>query len=294
MRTMRTKARPRSGATIAEFGPALFLFFFILFPLMNLVGYAWCVATATLIAHDCARAASESSDYPAALSAMQNRVQQDLASGFGTFAHLAPFGGYANCGADLYVTVTDVNTQASVTYGPNSPVPPPIDATKNIYEYQVKTLFDVKPCLNLAGLPFIGSTPMIGHSSRLNTVAFRAVEMPQGLAMGSGSSLTGTIGSGAPIAGDPIVPSGGNDDPVYAPGQWSPPPGWGNQPVAGAGSPVPIGGHDLGGGVPGQGTGGGVHRVGGPIGPGSGSPSAAPVPAAGNPNAIHQAHPGGL
>src|SRR5438477_6721795 len=89
--------RTRGSASLAEFGPALFVFFlFILFPMIDLLGVATGFATVNFIATQAAAAASVSSDYDAAMSAAMQKVQTLSSSGFGAFAKLVPSGGYNN------------------------------------------------------------------------------------------------------------------------------------------------------------------------------------------------------
>jgi hypothetical protein len=176
------KARSRHGSALNEFGPALFIFFFFaLFPMLNLVGVAIGFTTVQMIAQQTATAAAASTSYSQGLTAMQTTANNLQATGFAKFAKLVPVGGFSSCGCDLYVARTDITSQAITSFGPNTPMPAPIDSTKYIYEYQVKATYQILPFVNMSGVPFIGAVPGLGAPASVQYAGSRAVEYPDGL-----------------------------------------------------------------------------------------------------------------
>lgn len=262
----RLTRRSSGAASVAEFGPVLFIFLLIvLFPLINLIGYGAGVATVGLITTQAGVAAQNSLTYSQALTDVESTVTAMTNSGFGKFARLRPVNGYNGCGADVYVIVTNFKTKQSQTYGPNTPYPGTIDESNYIYEYYINTNFRLDPFLNLSGLPFIGNVPIVGASSALTWNINRNAEHPDGLntiaSGGSGGGGSGTGGGGGGGVGAGGGGSIGNSgiDPTSPPGPGGGPGGGGG----GGGGTVPPGG--------GNGTPGGPGNSGGYGGPGSGS-----------------------
>lgn len=188
--------RNRIGKALAvEFVFALFVFFMILlFPLVNLIGLTMGAVTQYLLTKECASSAGVSRDFPEALAAMESTANRIASSGLGNFAKMAPIGGFAGSGTDLYIVRTQISSGTPTTYGPNSPYAGVVD-DNNLYEYQVRSTFDLGPFLNLSAVPFIGTVPGVGAPARLTLVAHQSVEFTEGLA--SGGSGGGGQGGGA-------------------------------------------------------------------------------------------------
>ncbi|HEY9787280.1 MAG TPA: hypothetical protein V6D17_17955 [Candidatus Obscuribacterales bacterium] len=188
---MRLRTRNRTGH-LGEFPLALFvLLFFVSFPAVNLLGLATGAATMYLLAHTSATRAAAQEQYENALSGVKEEAESFLKTGFASFSRLKPCGGFEMCGCDLFVTATNYRTQEVLTFGPNTPVPPPVDASNFIYEYSCRTTCEVGPTVNLSNLPFIGAIPGIGKPVELTCVAHRAVEHPKGLGESEAASTSG-------------------------------------------------------------------------------------------------------
>jgi hypothetical protein len=194
---------------MAEFAPALFIFLIlILFPFINLFGYLCGVATAQLIANQCATAAAVSQTYPDALTATTDTAVQLTNSILGQFGRLQPVGGYKGTGVDVYVAVTNIGSNITTIVGPNQPVPGPIDTTNNIYEYEAQVTYNVGPFISMAGLPIVGQLPMLGKPAQFIFAVQKAAEYPDGL-VGNGIQQNG--GSvGPPGGGMPAGPNPGS------------------------------------------------------------------------------------
>jgi hypothetical protein len=192
--------RSKRGSGLAEFGPAMWLFFIVfLFPLFNLVQFACGVATVALIARQAAQACASSPDYNTGLAAARTTAQNMANSGFGKFACLKPANQY---GISVYIGQTNVASGVHTDSAADTPLTTPVDTTNNIYEIETKCLYDVGPMLPMQGFPFIGDIPLIGKAYRLGFSGERAVEFPDGLttvgnATGSGGASGGSGSGGA-------------------------------------------------------------------------------------------------
>lgn len=183
----KTRSNIGSSAHMAEFAPALMVFILVvLLPLVNLLSFTTGYASVAFLGQNCAVQASNSPTYAQALTEMRNAATQMTASGIGQFAKLAPVGGYLNSGVDLYIVETDLNSKAVQEYGPNTKLTAPADPTNKIYEFSVRTSYNVGPFLNLASIPFIGGVPLVGQPVRVTTVSHRACEHDDALSYSSG------------------------------------------------------------------------------------------------------------
>lgn len=195
--------RSKRGSSLAEFGPAMWIFFvMILFPLFNLVQFACSVATVALIARQAAQACASSPDYSDGLTAARNTATTIATSGFGKFGCLKPANQY---GISVYIDQTNVASKQQTVFGPDTPMTTAVDSTNNIYEIETRCLYDVGPMLPMQNVPYIGDIPLIGKAYRLGFSSERAAEFPDGLstqgnATGSGSTTGGTGGTGGAAA----------------------------------------------------------------------------------------------
>ncbi len=188
--------RSRRGTSMAELPPSMFIFFFALFPLIDMIGLCTGAVTSYLITTQCAVAAAGSINFDAALAASITNSNNLKDSGLGKFAKLAPVGGASGSGVDLYITGTKTADNSLVVYGPNTHATPPVVLDGSIvYEYEAIGTYDVGPFLSLAGCPWLGDVPGLGKPMRLRFSATRNVEHPEGIIgegaiayMGSGSN----------------------------------------------------------------------------------------------------------
>ncbi|HEY9756363.1 MAG TPA: hypothetical protein V6C97_14450 [Oculatellaceae cyanobacterium] len=177
--------RNAHGGSLAEFGPALWIFFlFFLFPLFNLVQFACGVATVMLIANQSAQAASAAPDFQTGLTNARNIAQGMASSGFGKFAHLTAIGQY---GVSLYIDVTNVSTKQQTSFGPDTPLTTTVDPNSNIYEVEARCSYDVGPMLPMQQVPYLNSIPLIGKPAQLSFSSQRTAEFPGGLSTVGGA-----------------------------------------------------------------------------------------------------------
>lgn len=140
-------------------------------------------ANVALLGTQCAVEAANSGSYPQALTAVQNKANAMTASGMGKFARMSPVGGLNNCGVNVFITETDINSSVVKEYGPNTKMTAAYDPTNKIYEYTVRTSFNIGPFISLGMVPFIGGVPLIGVPVTIGTTAHRGVEHPEALTL---------------------------------------------------------------------------------------------------------------
>jgi len=175
--------RSLRGSNLAEFAPALFIFLIlILFPFLNLFGYVCGVSTVTLIANECATAASVSPTFGGALVASSDTAMRLADSPLGKFSHLQPVAGYNGTGLDVYIAITDIASQAVTLYGPNKPLAGAADTSRKIYEYQARVNYTIAPFMNMAGIPLVRDIPILGRPAQFTFTVHKAAEYPDGLA----------------------------------------------------------------------------------------------------------------
>lgn len=181
--TKRTYLCGRNAkGSLPELPVALFvLLFLIFFPLIDLFGLAIGSAITCLIAHQTAILAATQQRYDWALGAMEREALLQSKTGMARFCRLQPVGGYNGCGVDLYIDTTNYLKNDTKEYGPNMPVPPPIDTSSWLYQCRVRVHYDVGPTISLAGVPWLGNVPGLGRPARLTFTASRAAEHPQDL-----------------------------------------------------------------------------------------------------------------
>jgi hypothetical protein len=186
-----SQRRSKRGSSLAEFGPALWLFFLIfLFPLFNLVQFACGVATVALIARQAAQACASSPDFNTGLNAARTTASSIANSGFGKFACLKPANQY---GISVFIGQTNIASGAHSEYGPDQPMTTALDTTNNLYQIETKCLYDVGPMLPMQGFPYIGDIPLIGKAYRLGFSSERTAEFPDGLTT-VGNATSGSAG----------------------------------------------------------------------------------------------------
>jgi hypothetical protein len=189
-----TRVRNRKGS-LAEFGPVVWiLFVLIVFPLIDLMGVVTGMANIVLLTHQAVSRAANQQTYDNALAAMAAEATNNMSSGFARLAKLQAVGGYQACGMNLYVNATDYRSGGTTKFGPNTPVPPPIDPTKYIYEVTASAQFQTGPFIDLSGIPILGLVPGLGKPADLTFSASRSVEHPSGLGrLNSDPNNTATV-----------------------------------------------------------------------------------------------------
>jgi hypothetical protein len=189
-RTSRHKNRDQHGANLAEFGPAVFILFIVVFiPAINLVAFGWGTATAIFITSQSAKAAAVSENYDTALSSATTTAANLTNSYIGKLAHLKPVEGYNDSGIDLYIVATNILTNKTSLAGPNLPLRGVVDTTNNVYEYQIQTKYEIAPLLNLARTPMLNNIPIISKPTILSFTSQQSAEYPNGL-IGNGTNAS--------------------------------------------------------------------------------------------------------
>jgi hypothetical protein len=178
------KRRNRKGNAIAEFGPALWVFFvLIIIPLIDMASFLWGVGTVMLAANLGVKTCAGARTYSEAIN-LVNGTETDLAT-FRSFAIVTPTGG-APRGVRLQVIGYPVSGSGGATVYPPPPAPNriPVDRAtldNNMYEYQCIASYDVQPLFNFNGLPVFGNVPGLGTPVPVSFTATATVEHPEGL-----------------------------------------------------------------------------------------------------------------
>lgn len=200
--------RSQSGSGIAELGPAMWIMFmFGIFPLLSLMQLASGAVTVWLVSVETATKVANATDFMSGVSQGQTLAGQLAASGVGKFAKMVPSDGV---GVHFYIEQTNVGSNATTVYGPDSYVPPgsagttlvnptggyapkpgaatspTIDPTAYIYQIEARCTYSVGPFLDMSHVPFIGDVPMLGKPATLTMSCLRSPEDPMSLAAGHG------------------------------------------------------------------------------------------------------------
>jgi hypothetical protein len=171
--------RRQTGSNLAEFGPALILFFaFILGIALPFLRFGVAAATLTLFADRACESAAKAPTYGSSLICA-NQAMTELVS--------SPIGRLAGLKIDsfepitLYIQTENCATGASQIVGPNLPLAR-LDENKAIaYEYQLRTRYLLEPMLPEGVLPWWPHIPLLGTPVIFPTQSTHAVEYPDGL-----------------------------------------------------------------------------------------------------------------
>ncbi len=182
----------RTGSSLAEFGPALCIFFiFILIPLLDLLSFVSGVGTAMLVANWSARQAGPCNTFTEAQASIL-QTENSLVN-FRKFALMKPTAPGATSGLSVRVLVTPVVGGAGESFDSPGAIPntPPTDQTvpnvpaKNtmncVYQYVVTSAYDVSPLFNFGGMPFLQDVPALGKPVPVVFTSTASVEHPEGL-----------------------------------------------------------------------------------------------------------------
>lgn len=177
--------RSRKGNAIAEFGPALWIFFIlIIIPLVDLASFMWGIGTVMLLANMSVRQAAGARTYSEAINIV-NKTEDDLAN-FKSFALITPTGGGTH-GVKLQVISNPIAGAAStptVYAPPPAPNRIPVDRQtleSTLYHYHVTAAYDVQPLMNFNGMPFFSGIPALGAPVPISYDGTATVEHPEGL-----------------------------------------------------------------------------------------------------------------
>lgn len=164
---------------LAEFGPALVLFFvLILFPAWALIRFGATSAAISLIVTRAADTAAKAPSYGLALSGANRILEQMVDSPVGCVTCLKHE--RLKC-LNLYVRERITATGETNVFGPDEPFGKPINAAVNTYEYEVRAYYSFEPLLPNTSLPGLQNIPLLTEQLSVTFRAVRAVEYPGGL-----------------------------------------------------------------------------------------------------------------
>lgn len=167
----RLPKRKTGAAAIAEFGPAVFIFILVLaLPASNIISFALGYAAISTLTNQCVHDAATANTFKNARERVLKRARE-MPLPLVEMAKLKPNGGLDGYGVDLYITQTDLARHQVREFGPNTGMTITPDQSKNIYEFTVKSNFNLGPFVNL-GLP----VPFLGAPVPVTVVGHKAVE----------------------------------------------------------------------------------------------------------------------
>lgn len=206
--------RRRRGANIAEFAPAIIIFFLvILFPLIDLIGVATGYATCYFATRQAASAAGISSSYYGARDSAVNNLKKIQDEGFGKFARIAPIGGLSNTGVHIWLVRTGLTNMKSEFLGPDKAMPDGPDLLQYIYEYRITTRQRVGPLVPLP-IGLIADVPGLTSPFPVSITCCAQAEHPEGLADASGANSLTPVG---PVSGAGQAPQWDNEPSMPSP-----------------------------------------------------------------------------
>lgn len=173
---------------MAEFAPAFAILIISLFPLLDLLGLGMSIGTAQFMGMQAVQKAAVANTPADAVDAMYTELDSQANSNFAKFANISIDGAYltpppgvfsSRSGRMSSITglyVVRTNIQSQVTEHAKAPPPDQFDPNTYIYEYYGVTNFQIRPFINLSGIPGLGLIPGLGQPYVLKFAATRAVE----------------------------------------------------------------------------------------------------------------------
>ncbi len=151
----------------------------ILLPMINFLTFTFGALAVYSATHAAAMKAGDSFNYKQA-SDIINRSGNDLTtSPIARFCHIQiP---KDKKGMQLTTIVTDVKLRDVVLKTQDEPKLPKFDPGVHLCQYAVKGCFEIKPLIDLSGVPVIGRIPVLARPFELSCVVERTVEHPEGL-----------------------------------------------------------------------------------------------------------------
>lgn len=178
-----------SRGNLAEFGPALSLFFlFMLIPSLFLIRLGMSTAAIYFIVDRAVATAAKTPTYDSAVSRANEVVHALTSSPIGRFSGLKIEGiKQLNLYVDEHVTATDSVNVLTKEQLLRQTVSPEV----NTYEYDLQSSYAIEPLLPGCRLPLLGAVPLLGAPAVLTVRAVRVVEYPEGLRLSASISNGG-------------------------------------------------------------------------------------------------------
>jgi len=164
---------------LAEFGPALVLFFvFMIVPMLVLIRFGIASGALYFIVAQAADSAARAPNYASAQKNVSTVISRLVDSPLGRLSGLTLS---SISGTGLNIDECIVATGQKNIFGFARPLRKAINPAVNIYEYEVRASYTFEPLLSLHGVPCISEVPILGKQAILTASAVRAVEYPDGL-----------------------------------------------------------------------------------------------------------------
>jgi hypothetical protein len=166
------------GSSLVEFGPLVFLLLFMtLMPLTDLVCCSVGCCLANCASQYIAVQACKEQTFNSCLSQMVDSSNTYLSGALPKLLKIGASGGYLGCGSDIYVSETNIYSGNMKLY-PAETLPTKIDVSSNVYEYCIKSKFNISPLLPVL---FFSAVPGIGTSMGVQTAVYVPITDINGL-----------------------------------------------------------------------------------------------------------------
>jgi len=168
-----------SRGNLAEFGPALALFFAVILGLaLPFLRFGVAAATVILFVDRATEAAAKAPTYGSALIGANQVLTELVGSPMGRLAGLKS-GSFEPI--TLFIEEENCATGETKIVGPNEVLPHPINVGVNAYEYELRTTYLLDPILPPCCLRVLPAIPLIGSPVQFTARSVHAVECPDGL-----------------------------------------------------------------------------------------------------------------
>ena len=177
-----------SRGTIAEFGPALVLFFgLLLIPSLTLIRFGLSTTAIYFILGRAADSAAQAPTYDQAKQKANGVFLALINSPIGTFSGLKVD---RIKSVKLYIDERILASGEANVFGPDQFVSKQIYPAINTYEYEVRASYSFPPLLPASALPLVEKVPLLGEATIITVKAVRPIEYPDGLSLFRCASAT--------------------------------------------------------------------------------------------------------
>lgn len=177
----RSKVRNQKGAGhIVDFGCVFCaMVIAILLPAVNVLTFSFGALAVYSATHTAATKAADTFDYKQAANTVSKSASDLASSPIARFCHIqVP---KTKKGMQLTTLVTDIKVRDVVLRTDEAPKLTKIDPSIHLCQYAVRSAFEIKPMIDLSGVPIIGQVPIIASPFELSCTVERTVEHPEGL-----------------------------------------------------------------------------------------------------------------
>lgn len=170
-----------SHGNLAEFGPALLLYFaLVLAPSLALIRLGASITALSFAAGCAAEAASKAPCYDRASVNARCAIDTLVRSPLWGLSGLKPD---AIKSVNLFVDEQVIASGERNASAADKPLQKPVNPGIDTYEYDLQISYQLEPILPMGGFPFLGKVPLLTDSAQVTARALRPVEYLDGLSV---------------------------------------------------------------------------------------------------------------